>query len=745
MRRASLLPLAMTVLAGAVAYLYYERRSAQQREAPAPPTPLPARLSAAASNWEWSYSEGRPCPSVSVRARSFRQIREPSRFELEDVELRLYQKDCSRVDLVTGHRAEFDTERGVLYSQGDVDVLLGLPATGAPAGRHFRIRSSGVTLESKTGKVTTDRATTFEFAGGRGSCVGAAYDPGARELHLRSAAEVSWQSGPGEPVLTVQAGEMLYKERDSAILLYPWSRFRRGPMEIEAGQAIVWLEEHALRRVEARDARGRDVQGSRLLEYAAGLVFVHWSRNGQIERIEAEQHARLLSRDGAAQTAVAAGRIEMHYRAAGKDQELSSVWARGRVIVESQAPARGEPAPDKRVLESEAVHLAMRAGGREIDAIETHAPGRMAFQPASPYQRRRTLAGERLRIYYGADNRVRALEADGAFTQSDPPETPVRAPAPPPARTWSRRLRAEFAPGTQALRSLVQEGEFRYEEGERKGRAERAVLEAAEDRILLEGSARLWDPAGTLAAGRILLDQRTGDTVAEGGVTASRLPERKKPAAPGLLDPEDGFQAQADRMTTADRNRVLRYEGRAVVWQGTNRIRAQFIEIDRRTRALVARGSVVAQFAETPPRKDGPGLPALVVIEAPELVYNDATRVAAFSGGIRMVRRQTTVTAARLIAHLAQGNGSSRLERADAEGAVEIVQAAGDRLRRASAEHAAYEADEEKIVLWGGEPVFQDSLRGATRGRQLTWFPDDDRLLVEGGAERPAVSRIRKK
>ncbi len=744
MRRTSLLPLVITVLVGAVAYLYYERRSAQQRAAPSPPPRLPPKLSAAASNWEWSYSEGRPCPAVSVRAHSFRQIREPSRFELEDVELRLYQNDCSRVDLVTSRRAEFDTERGVLHSEGDVDVLLGLPATGAPAGRHFRIRSSGVTLESKTGKATTDRATTFEFEGGRGSCVGASYDPGTRELHLLSAPEVSWQSGPAEPVLTVQAGEMLYKERDSAILLSPWSRFRRGPMEIEAGQAIVWLEEHALRRVEARDARGRDAHGSRLLEYAAGLVFVHWGRKGQIERIEAEQRARLLARDGDAQTAVAADRIEMHYRAVGGDQELSSVWARGRVIVESEAPARGEPAPDKRALESEVVHLAMRPGGREIEAIETHAPGRMVFQPASPHQRRRTLAGERLRIYYGADNRVRALEADSAFTQSDPPEMPVRAPL-PPARTWSRRLRAEFAPGTQALRSLVQEGEFRYEEGERKGRAERAVLEAAEDRILLEGSARVWDATGTIAAARILLDQRTGDTLAEGAVSASRLPERKKPATSGLLDSDDAFQARAERMTAADHNRLLRFEGRAVVWQGANRIRAEFIEIDRRKRTLMARGSVVAQFAEDPPRKDGPRVPALVVIEAPELVYHDETRVAAFSGGIRMVRRQTTVTAARLIAHLAEGDGASRLERADAEGAVEIVQAAPDRMRRASAEHAVYQADEEKIVLWGGEPLFRDSLRGATRGRQLTWFPDDDRLLVEGGAERPAVSRIRKK
>ncbi|MCS6951676.1 MAG: hypothetical protein NZM33_02340 [Bryobacteraceae bacterium] len=744
MRRATrLLPLLLLCLAAVVGYLYQERRTAQRQAAPAAPRPLPPGLSAAASNWEWSYSEGRPCPKTSVRARSFRQVQEPSRFELEDVELRLYEPDCSQMSRITCWHAEFDVASGVLYSDGEVDVQLGLPADGAAPERHFHIRSTGVTLDSKTGKVTTERAAAFRFDGGEGRCVGASYDPSVRELHLRAEAEVSWQSAPGEPVLTVRAGEMLYKERDAAILLLPWSQLERGPMRIEGGPAIVWLEEGTLRRVEAREARGRDLREGRVLEYAAGQVFTHWKR-GRIERVEAERRARLLSRDGRSQTAVAADRLELTFRAVGAYEELDSVVARGRAIVELHAPARGEPAPDKRMLESESIRLAMRPGGREIERIETEAPGKLTLWPASPAERRRTLTGHRIRMLYGRDNHLQALEAEAASTHSEPPQLAGRTPTPSSARTWSRRLRADFDPRTQTLDSILQEGEFRYEEGERRASAERATMDARQEQIVLEGGARFWDALGLVSAQRITLDQRIGDVVAEGQVTAARLPDSKKgERAAGLLAHDQTFQARADRMVATERHRVVRYEGHATIWQGVNRIRGERIEIDRRNRTLEARGDVVAQFAEAPSGPDGPKRPSLIVVQARGLRYAEATGVAEFTGGIRLLRAGTLVTADRLLAHFAEAAGGSRLDRADAEGAVEIVRAETHRLRRASAEHAAYEAPAQKIVLWGGDPVFTDSLRGAVRGRQLTWFPDDDRLLVEGAEQRPAVSRVR--
>jgi lipopolysaccharide export system protein LptA len=109
-----------------------------------------------------------------------------------------------------------------------------------------------------------------------------------------------------------------------------------------------------------------------------------------------------------------------------------------------------------------------------------------------------------------------------------------------------------------------------------------------------------------------------------------------------------------------------------------------------------------------------------------------------------MKRAGLDVAASELRGVFGLKDGATVLETAFADGNVRILQPAPDRTRRGTAEHAEYAVSEAKVVLSGGAPEFIDSLRGSTRGRVLTWFADSDRLLVEGGENRPAVSRIRK-
>ncbi len=87
----------------------------------------------------------------------------------------------------------------------------------------------------------------------------------------------------------------------------------------------------------------------------------------------------------------------------------------------------------------------------------------------------------------------------------------------------------------------------------------------------------------------------------------------------------------------------------------------------------------------------------------------------------------------------------SSLDKAFADGQVKIVQAAPDRTRTGTGEHGEYYPTDEKMILNGGQPVMVDSVKGTTKGRQLTWFARSDRLLVEGAEPQPAVTRLRKK
>ena len=173
--------IAIVVSVGAT---YVKRKATQAEAVPPAPPPLETGLNGRANDWVYTQSDG-DRPRVTVRAKSFKQIREPSVMELTGVELQLFHTD-GKFDLVKSDKAEFDIAGKALYSDGDVEIEMAKPAEGEEAGRMVKIHSSGVHFASDTGKAVTDREATFEFDRGGGKAVGAEYDPNAHELHLKS-------------------------------------------------------------------------------------------------------------------------------------------------------------------------------------------------------------------------------------------------------------------------------------------------------------------------------------------------------------------------------------------------------------------------------------------------------------------------------------------------------------------------------------------------------------------------------
>ncbi len=124
--------------------------------------------------------------------------------------------------------------QAVLYSDGDVEITMGVPVDKPPTGRLIVIKSSGVRVESKTGKAHTDRLATFQFDRGEGRGVGADYDPNTRELVMHSQVDLTWRgTDPKTVPMKVAAGEVTYKERESKVFLSPWSKLTRDTMHSE--------------------------------------------------------------------------------------------------------------------------------------------------------------------------------------------------------------------------------------------------------------------------------------------------------------------------------------------------------------------------------------------------------------------------------------------------------------------------------------------------------------------------------
>jgi lipopolysaccharide export system protein LptA len=260
------------------------------------------------------------------------------------------------------------------------------------------------------------------------------------------------------------------------------------------------------------------------------------------------------------------------------------------------------------------------------------------------------------------------------------------------------------------------------------------------------------------------MNQKSGDFRADGHVASTRMPDPKGKSS-AMLNTDEILQARAQHMVSTDENAKIHYEGNAVAWQGSNRVEADKLDIDRDAGTLEADGKVVSQFVDKDKDKDkddvkGEGKttaktkakpkvstapPIFTVVHAPHLMYTDETRIAVYSGGVLLQRPDLTVTGKEIKAYLNDADADSSLNKTVSDGTVKIVSTARAKIRTGTSEHSEYYADEGKVILSEGRPLLIDTKEGKTQGDQLTWWANDDRLLVNGAAISPVKSLVRKK
>jgi lipopolysaccharide export system protein LptA len=746
-----LLLLAIVLILGGVGAVYLRQKSRLGKQAPPTPAALPVNTEAAQSDWVYHKYDGKR-HVAEVRAKGMRQVNDPPRVELEQVELHLFKPDEVTYDRIRSAKAQLDQTNDTMYSDGEVEITMGVPVEGVPHTRLLGIRSSGVSFDVKTGRATTDRLATFSFELGEGKAVGAVYDPNLGELILKSQVELHWRGrDPKAKPMTLEAGEATYREKDSVVLLPTWSKLTRENSELNATDSIVTLKDNGIGTVIGKQASGWARYPNRRLEYSAAKLFMAFDDNNEVRQILAEENARVVSTTQTARNTSMADRLDLHFETATGESVLRETLANGHGVMESAPLARpGKATPETRRIASEFIIVRMRPGGRDVARVEAAAPGRLEFLPNRPEQRKRTLDAERMEMDYGPDNQPEAFHARKAATITEPEGRPAgdKRPPDPPQRTWSDELKAGFDSRGQMSR-LEQWGDFRYEQGERKAKAEKATLEEARDLITLEKAARMWDSSGSTAANRIVLDQKSGDVSAEGDVVSTRAPDRKGQSS-SMLSNDEPVNARAERMRATDHNQKIHYEGKAVAWQGANRIWGDTLDIDRTARRLHAHGGVRTQLLDRQKAAGSsgakpPAASSFIHIEAPDLVYTEGDRLAHYTGGSHMTRPGLDVKASQIRAYLNDSKSDSSLDRAYADGRVVILRTAPDRTITATGETAEYVAREDKIVIEQGDPTLVDSVRGTTKGARLTYWTNLDKLLVNGAEKDPVRTMLKRR
>ncbi|HUK17125.1 MAG TPA: LptA/OstA family protein [Bryobacteraceae bacterium] len=771
-----LLLVAIAAILGGIGFTYRNQKRMALEAAPPRPKELAEGLHASAECWEFTDTDAKNHNRVTadVSAVDMREVKDSSRTELGALTLRLPSRKGDSYNLVKCVQATFFKEDHRLYCEGDARITLNVPGAvqlgttqscrideqteiqaaearaGQPRHKLVTIETSGLTMDTENHRAETDRPSTFHFERGEGKATGAIYDPETHELQMKSDVEVHYTpESPNAKPMLIQAGGLKYDESTSAIALNPWGRLIRETMTVEGENPLIQLQDHKeIRHVHAYHAHGSDELPTRKVQYAADELWMDFNEHGEVEKISAQGNARLVSASESAETTVTAYHVDLDFQVQNHESLLTRVIANGNgVVTERPLPVPGRELAETHVLKSDSLEMKMRPGGRELEQLVTEGRGNLEFQPNLPAQHHRILTGDNMRIAYGPQNRIDSFHAVNVHTVTDPnAEEKKRSRA--QSVTDSKDLAARFDPQRSQLTAMEQTGDFSYTEGDRQARATRATLDQAQNVIVLDGNAKMWDTTGSTAADRIRMDQRTGDFTAEGNVNSSRMPEKDAQKNSQMLSSDEPLQAQARRMVSTNHNHNIHYEGNVLMWQGANRISADAIDVerDRDKRNLIADGHVVSNLWEQP--KDDAkktGQPVLTVVHAPHLAYNDTTRLAVYSGGVDLVRSKMRVKSKELKAYLAESSADSRLEKAFADGSVVIVDTEPDRVRTGTGEHGEYYTADQKVVLTGGRPKFSDNLGNSLEGAKLTYNADTGRLQSDGPANQPVESRILRK
>ena len=728
---------------------------------------IPSELASQASRWHWSQSSAER-QKVEIFADSFRQSTETHLFDLEGVELRIFHENGKHYDQVISRAARFDSRTEKLYSEGDVTLILGrdLESSGDETESATKIHSSGVTFEAKTGVCVTDQPTVYEFEGGSGRSVGAFYDSVNR--YFRMDKQVYVRGDPpaaGRSPLEIRSRELHYHEVAQRIDLIGDVSLREGAREARAEQANVYLDQGEVRRIEMTKSSGRERQAGRTVGFEAGRTTLWYGPRQLLERVVGETAARLRSVGESSSLTAWGERLELLYTRLPEQQEsvLREADIRERAGIET-GPSPSDPKadvgdsggtaeprrahPPRRVL-SEWIHLTMRQGGEEVDRVETLAPGTLELIPSSPDQWRRRMTARRLRMDYGASNRMKKLLALGDVeVVSTPPavDDDETKAAREPLLSWSENLEADFNDSGEAV-GIKQWEDFRFQQGTRKGRAEQADIDLRAGLTRLSNRARIWDQSGSVNADTIVLEEGNGRMEAHGNVSsmhregASEASGKSDGKSRSLFSSAEPVLATSENLISEQEQGLLRYHGRARLWQGTNRIEARDITIDRRAKSLAARGNVRSVIRHRGAERSGEasetGEETSIRVSADSLDYDEASGKAVYRKQAKLIREDLTVWSDEIEGLLGGGEdkgGGAELQLAFARGRVRIFKAAAATgpERQGFGREAEYRPAEDRVELSGSPARLRAADGRETRGARLIYDLGRDRVLVHG-------------
>ena len=730
--------------------------------------PKPIAAAVEQQSNEFSFSKiDQNVTIFTVRAAKATEYKAQNQMVLQDVWITIFGRAGDRNDNIHTRECSYQPKEGSIHCQGAVQIDLAsknLPAQTSDS-KSIQITTSNLSFNKASGEASTPEPVEFRFTQGHGHALGVTYSTETSTVVLQKNVEMelnpSEKSG-GLPISATGGSLVIHRNERRVELLAP-AEVKQGSRILDSQQITIELDENfKAQRALAQGhptLRSSDPKGQ--FTATAGQFEANLDPAGWIQNIlgsggvSGTQHTQAgTDHFSAAQVAF---QMEPQHNA------VKTMNASGGVVVDSQ------DGTGSRALKTEALLVRFGAAApatakkdgatspaeqRRIESAETLAPAAIEMKSGNEAT---TLRARRFVTRFNGAGKLDQLlgHSDVQITRQ------IGTTA--PQVTTSAELAATFDSAGQ-WSTLDQSGNVKFQQSDRQASAAAAHVVRATDMITLAGSPVLSDAMSRTTAGNVVIDQKSGEIQATGGVLSTYLSGAKNTA----MNLGDGpGHVSADTLTGSNATGHAVYSGHARLWQGDSVLDAQQIELWRDEKKMQATGGVVAVFQQA----TGPGLasfgakptngeqtktgtasgPTLWHIRAPMLTYWSDAGKAHLESGVRAESQQgsmdsktldvflTTQSApasaskpAKPVGGTVSGqpsglSGNRQMDKALAQGGVVVRQ--GE--RRATAEQALYTAAEGKFVLSGGQPTIIDASSDTTTGHSLTFFVANDTILID--------------
>jgi LPS export ABC transporter protein LptC len=739
------------------------------------PTLVPETVQQQSAGVSYSFSNQNGT-TFTIRASHATEFKQGDQALLQDVWVTIYGKKGDRNDNIHTQECNYKPAAGNVQCSGEVEIDMQGGGQDGEAAQPLHVTTSNVTFNKETGESSTPAQVNLTFAGGQGHGVGLVYSSQKAMVTLQKDVyfEMAASQKTGGLPVSASASNMVLHRDDRTVELGGPVVMRQGDRQLHAQRVSVALD---------KEYRAQEIA-------AEGSPELSGKENGASFTVTAEKFDGTLDSKGAVEQVTADGGVNGVRKSANGEDRFSAgrvefAMAPGRNLLQ-QMTATGDVTGEStqggnaRTLKTSGlqINFAVPAAGAKdasarVDKQEIESAATLGAATIETRSAAGTIDMEaaRFEAQFGANGRLAKLLGHSGV------EITRKVADAQPETSSAEELAATFgADGDWA--SVDETGNVRLAQGGNVATAAHARFVRDTETLALDGSPVFSDGTSRTSAAAVVINQKTGEIRATGGVISTELAQaaagrggsRQKTTASemgaglGEGDAHIAGEALIGSMTSGD----VTFRGHARLWQGQAVLDADQIEVSQEQGKLVASGHVVAVFPQAP--GEGPQLPTMGAkkdaakgpaettvwnVEAQQLAYSNKQGVAQLSGGVKAWSEQGSLQSRTLDVYLAPaksniGNAAAELNPAAAFGSGGLVRvvAQGNVIVSQNgvhgyAEQAEYDAAKGRFTFSGGQPRITDGDGNTTTGRSLTFDVASDTISVDSDEGSRTLTRHR--